>query len=54
MVCFNSMKRATKEMAVNDAVGNEELKRKDFDPSLKPEGQNFSRSPVTCLSVRGE
>ncbi|KAF3966800.1 hypothetical protein CMV_009132 [Castanea mollissima] len=40
-------------MAVNDAVGNEELKRKDFDPSLKPEGQNFLRSPVTCLSVRG-
>ncbi|KAM3684746.1 hypothetical protein ACB098_11G069000 [Castanea mollissima] len=54
MVCSDGMKRAAEEMAVNDAVGNEELKRKDFDPSLKPEGQNFLRSPVTCLSVRGE
>ena len=48
MVCSDGMKRAAEEMAVNDAVGNEELKRKDFDPSLKPKGQNFSRSPVTC------
>ena len=54
MVCSDGMKRAAEEMAVNDAVGNEELKRKDFDPSLKPEGQNFSRLPMTCLSVRGE
>ncbi|KAL4599018.1 hypothetical protein ACB092_11G096200 [Castanea dentata] len=54
MVCSDGVKRAAEEMAVNDAVGNEELKRKDFDPSLKPEGQNFLRSPVTCLSVRGE
>ena len=34
--------------------GGEGFKRKYFDPSLKPEGQNFSRSPVTCLSMRGE
>ena len=54
MVCSDGMKRATEEMALNDVVRNEELKRKDFDPSLKPEGQNFSRLPMTCLSVRGE
>ncbi|KAK1559937.1 hypothetical protein Q3G72_020162 [Acer saccharum] len=48
VICLDEMERIGEEVAANDLTLKAELKRKDCNLSLKPEGNNILESPIIC------